>query len=148
VNPLSPRFLSLACLPAQLLSPLRDKGFPPADNDSSKGTQTLRLSTPQGTAWSCDCSKEGQKDNPFSASSRQSTLQRQRAVSMSPTPGHAGVHATRMRDKPLGAMLAMSPRAYKTRSRAPKDSPNSIGSSDPLELHHPATSDLRTSNPG
>lgn len=52
-----------------------------------------------------------------------------------------------VRDKLLGAMLAMSPQAYKTRSRAPKDSPISIGSSDPLQLH-PATSDLRTSYPG
>ena len=60
VNPLSPRFLSLACQSGLLLSPLRDKGPPSADNDSSKGTPTLRLSTPQGTAWSCDCSKEGQ----------------------------------------------------------------------------------------
>jgi len=91
VNPLSPRF-PVSCLIAQLLSPLRDKGSPPADNDSSKGTLTVRLSTPQGLLGRAIAAK---KDNPFSASSRQSTLQRQRAVSMPPTPEHAGVYATR-----------------------------------------------------
>lgn len=87
-----------SCLVSRLLphsqhfSPLRDKGSPSADNDSSKGTPTQRLSTPQGLLGRAIAVKQ---DSPFSASSRQSTLQRQRAVSMSPAPGHAAVHAPR-----------------------------------------------------
>ena len=91
VIPLSPRFPSLACQPS----------FFRHSETKARLPQTTTVAKEHRT-YACQRHKEllgraiaAKKDNPFSASSRQSTPQRQRAVSMSLAPGRAGVHATR-----------------------------------------------------
>lgn len=87
---LSPGFLSLAFFPAPLAIP---ETKPPTDNDSSKGPSALHTAKAHKA---CLCRViEAKNDGPFSASSRQSTQQRQRALGMSPAPDRADVDAAR-----------------------------------------------------
>jgi hypothetical protein len=125
-------FVSFSSLlpPYQLLSLYRNKAS--SDNASSKGPPTSHTTNTR-LAWSCSCSKERRVILP---SSRQSTLQRQRALGMSPTLDLQTYMHSSVRNKLLGVLVAMDSHTYKTCRKAPTGLFNLI---DPVGLSEAAS---------